>query len=136
MGRRIGEGKGWRATSGRGWPAIKSRAHAGSLWITALIESVSDVPWSRVILLPKQLLSFVVYSHLYHPLIATSTFRTQHFTPQLVPPTGRICSFFSLVSLFLPLSLCLGIYLEIQLFEMLFFYLHPWVEKQRLCNVQ
>lgn len=42
-------------------------AHAGSPWITALIESLSDVPWSRVILLPKQLLSSVVYSHLFHP---------------------------------------------------------------------
>lgn len=43
-----------------------AHARSPSLWITALIESLSDVPWSRVILLPKQLLSSVVYSHLFH----------------------------------------------------------------------
>jgi len=55
------------AGKGKGHPRSKA-AHAGSPWITALIESLSDVPWSRVILLPKQLLSSVVYSHLFHPV--------------------------------------------------------------------
>jgi len=51
-----------------------------SPWITALIESLSDVPWSRVILLPKQLLSSVVYSCLFHP---AST--SQPASPPLCP---------------------------------------------------
>lgn len=68
--------RGWRRQRrwrGRGRRVVRrvcprsKAAHAGSPWITALIESLSDVPWSRVILLPKQLLSSVVYSHLFHP---------------------------------------------------------------------
>jgi len=59
----------------RGRARDQKPRHAGSPlsrsppppWITALIESLSDVPWSRVILLPKQLLSSVVYSRLFHP---------------------------------------------------------------------
>ena len=54
------------------------------------------MPWSRVILLPKQLLSSVVYSHPYHPLIATSTLRTRRFTPQLMSPLRCNSSFSSL----------------------------------------
>lgn len=64
-------------------------AHAGSPWITALIESLSDVPWSRVILLPKQLLSSVVYSHLFHPAEPEPQNPGRHFTPfPSLPPTS------------------------------------------------
>lgn len=68
--------------AGRVRPRSKA-AHAGSPWITALIESLSDVPWSRVILLPKQLLSSVVYSHLFHPAAPRPalTLGCRHFTP-------------------------------------------------------
>lgn len=68
-GRRGGGRATWTRERGRGEgePAIKSRACRDPPWITALIESLSDVPWSRVILLPKQLLSSMVYSHLFHP---------------------------------------------------------------------
>lgn len=67
------------------YPRSKA-AHAGSPWITALIESLSDVPWSRVILLPKQLLSSVVYSHLFHPAEPEPQNPGRHFTPRPAPP--------------------------------------------------
>lgn len=72
-----------RGRGGGGYPRSKA-AHAGSPWITALIESLSDVPWSRVILLPKQLLSSVVYSHLFHPAEPQAPTDTSHLSP---PPT-------------------------------------------------
>lgn len=71
-----------RAGTRRGGERSRSKAaHAGSPWITALIESLSDVPWSRVILLPKQLLSSVVYSHLFHPAEPEPQTPGRHFTP-------------------------------------------------------
>lgn len=71
-----------RAGTRRGGGRSRSKAaHAGSPWITALIESLSDVPWSRVILLPKQLLSSVVYSHLFHPAEPEPQTPGRHFTP-------------------------------------------------------
>lgn len=73
-----------------------AHARSPSLWITALIESLSDVPWSRVILLPKQLLSSVVYSHLFHlaePEPPPTLLPLLHFTlpisHDLLPPSHR-----------------------------------------------
>jgi len=74
------------ACGGEEHPRSKA-AHAGSPWITALIESLSDVPWSRVILLPKQLLSSVVYSHLFPPAESepqTPTNTSHSLSPSLV----------------------------------------------------
>lgn len=79
-------GAGTRESAGvcKGVHPRSKAAHAGSPWITALIESLSDVPWSRVILLPKQLLSSVVYSHLFHPAEPEPQNPGRHFT--LSPP--------------------------------------------------
>jgi len=62
-------------------------------WITALIESLSDVPWSRVILLPKQLLSSVVYSRLFHPAGApASQPASQPASPPPPFPQSTLCT--------------------------------------------
>lgn len=72
-----------------------AHARSPSLWITALIESLSDVPWSRVILLPKQLLSSVVYSHLFHlaepepPTLLPLLHFTLPISHDLLPPSHR-----------------------------------------------
>lgn len=52
----------------RGWRLAQSKAvRTGSPYTAALIESLSDMPWSRFILLPKPTLSSIYCSHRFRP---------------------------------------------------------------------